>query len=380
MKILYLTPGCFDKGGISRYNRYQIDALREIFGPHQVRVLSLLGPEKDAFESDFEVQWHGRGNGLFEKIRFVIAALKELMIWKPTHIMVAHVNFSGLAVMLGRLGGCQTILNVYGLEVWSGLSKDADFGLRRVDQVISDCHYTAQYIEAEGFRVKDSTTVIWDCVDLERFQPQPTQWEAVREKYQLPDREQYFVILTLGRLAFEAAHKGYDRLIQVFAALQKNYSQARLVIAGKGNMQEELAQQVAALGITDQVTFTGMVHDDDMAALYSYAHVFSLVSDRGKGRGEGIPLTPLEAMACEVPIIVGNQDGSQEAIFDDANGWVIDPFDLKAHQAFFEMLINDPQKRRSQAQNALKIARDTFSYQNFREKHRFMQKLENLER
>jgi len=372
MKILYLTPGCFDKGGISRYNRYQICALREIFGAKQVRVLSLLGPEEDGFESQFDVKWHGKGNGLVEKIRFVGAALKEVIGWKPDLILVAHVNFSGLAVALGRLGGCKTVLNVYGLEVWSGLSKDADFGLRRVDEVISDCHYTANYIETEGFRTRGSTTVIWDCVDLERFQSQPSRWEYIKQQYQLPDREQHFIILTLGRLAFEAAHKGYDRLIKVFAELQKKQPQARLVIAGKGNMKEELSRQVSTFGLEDKVTFTGMVHDDDMAALYSYAHVFSLVSDRGKGRGEGIPLTPLEAMACEVPIIVGNHDGSQEAVFDGANGTIIDPFDLEAHVAFFEKLIDQPEIRHKKAISAGKVARNIFSYQNFKVKHQYM--------
>lgn len=377
MKILYLTPGCFDKGGISRYNRYQICALREIFGATQVRVLSLLGPEEDGFESQFDVRWHGKGNGLVEKIRFVGAALKEVIGWKPDLILVAHVNFSGLAVALARLRGSKTVLNVYGLEVWSGLSKDADFGLRRVDEVISDCHYTANYIEAEGFRKKDSTKVIWDCVDLERFQSQPSQWKYIKQQYHLPDREKHFVILTLGRLAFEAAHKGYDRLIKAFAELQKKQPQTRLVIAGKGNMKEELIRQVSALNLEDKVFFTGMVHDDDMAALYSYAHVFSLVSDRGKGRGEGIPLTPLEAMACEVPIIVGNHDGSQEAVFEDRNGHVINPFDLEAHTSYFRRLIESPNERKVQAKNARDIARDVFSYQKFKEKHSFIKQLYN---
>ena len=55
-----------------------------------------------------------------------------------------------------------------------------------------------------------------------------------------------------------------------------------------------------------------MVHEDDLPKFYRASRIFTLVSDRGKGRGEGIPLTPLEAMACGSPIIVGNQDGSQE--------------------------------------------------------------------
>lgn len=369
MKILYLTPGCFDKGGISRYSRYQIQALRELFGEKQVRVLSLLGPEKDSFESPFEVHWHGSGNGLKEKMRFVLAAVEESLRWRPDIVFCAHVNFSGLAVGLGRLANAIAVLNVYGLEVWSGLSADAAYGLKQANHVISDCHYTARYLESEGLRPEGSTTVIWDCVDLERFQPRHEQWEKVRQQYGLPDREKHFIILTLGRLAREAAHKGYGRLLQVFAGLVKQHPQARLVVAGKGNMKEALASQAASLGIDDKVCFTGMVHDNDMAGLYSYAHVFSLVSDRGKGRGEGIPLTPLEAMACRVPIIVGNQDGSQEAVISCTNGRVIEPFDLEAHRIYFEELIINPELQKVQAANALAVAQKLFSYNKFKEKH-----------
>ncbi|HEY1942337.1 MAG TPA: hypothetical protein VGH40_09465, partial [Roseiarcus sp.] len=59
LRILYLTPGCYDKGGISRYCRYQIQALRENHGAERVTVLSLLGPDQNGFEEPFAVSWRG---------------------------------------------------------------------------------------------------------------------------------------------------------------------------------------------------------------------------------------------------------------------------------------------------------------------------------
>lgn len=368
MKILYLTPGCFDKGGISRYSRYQIKALRELYGDDQIRVLSLLGPDKEAFESPFSVNWHGDSNSTKDKIKLVLQTIRHIISWRPDIIHVAHVNFSGLAVVLARIFRLKSVLNVYGLEVWSGLSKDAEFGLKSIDHVISDCHYTAHYLESEGYRTPNTTTVIWDCVDLDYFKPQPDGWPRIKKTYNLPDRNDHFIILTLGRLAFEAAHKGYDRLITVFANLIQVYPNARLIIAGKGNMKEHLQQQVSAIGLEDKVVFTGMVPDQDLPALYSYAHVFSLASDRGKGRGEGIPLTPLEAMACQVPIVVGNHDGSQEAVQNE-NGQIINPFDLNDHQAYLERLIKNPTIQIDQAKRALITASQLFNYQSFKKKH-----------
>lgn len=369
MRILFTTPGCFDKGGISRYSRYQIQALRDIFGYKNIRALSLMGPDSESFETGFQTYWHSSGNTTLGKIKFALKWLILALMWRPQIIHIAHVNFSGLAVLIARLIKAKTILNVYGLEVWSGLSRDAAWGLKQVDYIISDCHFTATYLEEAKLRTSNRTTIIWDCVDTDVFTSVPNRWNYIKEKYNIPDREQHFIILSLGRLAFEAAHKGYDRLITVFKNLSDYYPQARLVIAGKGNMKTHLQEKVEELGISDKVTFTGMVPDADMAALYSYAHVFSLVSDRGKGRGEGIPLTPLEAMACRVPIIVGNQDGSQEAIFENNNGLAINPFDIDAHQAFFEALVVNPEAQQNMAEQAYIIAREVFSYIVFKEKH-----------
>lgn len=369
MKILFLTPGCFDKGGISRYSRYQVTALRELFGDENIRVLSLLGPEQDSFEDPFRVHWYGKGNSKWQQIRFIVQTLWQIISWRPAVIHIAHVNFSGFAYVLAKIFGIKTVLNIYGLEVWSGLSSDAAYGLKKVDFVISDCHYTASYIEENKFRKKGTTTVIWDCVDLVRFNPGKAN-EEVKLKYGIIDKTDHFVILSLGRLSKTAAHKGYDRLITVFSNLIKKHEKALLVIAGKGDNKEAYNEMVRQLRISDNVVFTGMVDDKDLPDLYRCASVFSLVSDRGKGRGEGIPLTPLEAMACGVPVIVGNHDGSQEAVVNNINGSVIDPFDLDAHVKVLEELINEPLLLEKKKDAAANIAHTLFSYNNFKNKHK----------
>lgn len=369
MKILFLTPGCFDKGGISRYSRYQVTALRELFGEKNIHVLSLLGPEQDSFEEPFEVTWHAGSNTIWQQIRFIWQTLWQIIKWRPDVIHIAHVNFSGFAHVLAVLFDIKTVLNVYGLEVWSGLSADAAYGLRKVNFVISDCHYTADYIEEENYRKKGSTTVIWDCVDLERFSPGMVN-EKVEAKYSIPNRTDHFVIMSLGRLSKAAAHKGYDRLIKVFKLLAKKHDKARLVIAGKGDNREAYEEMVKNYDLSDKVIFTGMVDDKDLPDLYRCASVFSLVSDRGKGRGEGIPLTPLEAMACGVPVIVGNQDGSKEAVINNLNGSVIDPFDSEEHIQVFEALLCSPGLLEEKSGSAAKIAQTYFSYINFKNKHK----------
>ena len=73
MKVIYITPGCFDKGGISRYCRYQISAIREIFGKENTYIMSLLGLEPDSIEESFEVEYSGTGNGKLQQIKFALS-------------------------------------------------------------------------------------------------------------------------------------------------------------------------------------------------------------------------------------------------------------------------------------------------------------------
>jgi len=168
-------------------------------------------------------------------------------------------------------------------------------------------------------------------------------------------------------LSYAARHKGYHRLIQVFEQL--NHSNFYLIIAGKGDMLNELKRIVVSKGLEKLVCFTGMVHETDMADLYSLPDVFSLVSEVGEGMGEGIPLTPLEAMACGTPIIVGNQDGSREAIFNTENGYVIEPLDLEAHRICIESLYTDKSLHDKMRESATKVARTEFSYKRFLNEH-----------
>ncbi len=141
-------------------------------------------------------------------------------------------------------------------------------------------------------------------------------------------------------------------------------------------MIEKLKSMAVKFNIANRVYFSGMVHEDDMPKFYSAARVFTLVSDRGVGRGEGIPLTPLEAMACGAPIIVGNQDGSQEAVFNTSNGYCIDSLNLELHEEVMLSLLDSDEEFKNKSTNAIAVARKHFSYIGFKEKHfRFLNKL-----
>ena len=367
--VLYLTPGCFDKGGISRYSRFQIAALRERFGQQSVSVFSVLGPGAESFEDPIETTYSAGGVAPLQKAQFIARAFAEAVRTKPALIWAAHLNLSGVAHTLARSVGGRSLVNVYGCEVWSGMRADARWGLRKADHVVSDCKFTASYLVEHGIRKPEALSVIWDCVDLRRLTPGSPSAHALA-RYGIPDPATGTNLLTLGRLSQDAAYKGYERLLRAFALLAPRFPKLRVIFAGRGDLVPVLRQLAGEIGLTDRVFFTGMVDDADMADVYRSAQVFSLVTDRGVGRGEGLPLTPLEAAACGVPILVGNQDGSQEAVVEGKNGFVLDPFDLSAHVEKIALLASNEPLRRTMAAAAVDRVRAEFSYEGFLEKHR----------
>lgn len=369
LRVLYLTPGCFDKGGISRYCRYQIQTARELGDLVDIRVLSMMGPDGDGFEVPFHVDWYGAPRvGQTSRARFALMAAWATLIWRPHVVHVAHVNYAPLAAFLARVVSARTLLNVYGLEIWSGLSRFRQNSMRSMDRIIADCHFTANYVVEAGLHAV-RPVVIWDCVNLERFFPGSCSDDILR-KYGIPSKSDAFIVLTLGRLAKGAAHKGYDRLIRAFACLTRKLANACLVVAGRGDLRPALEELAKSLGVGQQVRFIGPVAEEDLVEVYRSANVFSLVSDRGPNRGEGIPLTALEAMACGIPIIVGNQDGSQEAIIGAENGFVIDPFDKAKHVEFLCRIAESKELAALLSQRARQIAVREFGYEGFRHKHR----------
>jgi len=347
VKILYLTPGIFDKGGISRYNRHQIGSLQNLCGPTSVVALSLLGPSntKNDLETPFVVNWYGPSShaGPREKLAFALAALRLSLVHKPHVIWCGHLHFTDLTQALARITGAVDVVQVYGREVWTPRARrpTGHLGLKRAKYVVSDCYATAAYIEL-NYRTREPVVVMWDPVDTERFSPARPAL-SILEKYQMPDPAAHFNIMTLGRISRAASYKGYARLLEVFAKLPPT---SRLIYGGSGDLVPELMSRAQQLGVAERVTFTGSIDENDLPDVYRAAAAFCLVGDSGPARGEGIPLTPLEAGACGVPILVGDQDGSREAVEQGINGFSLNPFDLETIAARLGQLMADEAYRR----------------------------------
>ncbi len=114
------------------------------------------------------------------------------------------------------------------------------------------------------------------------------------------------IILFMGRLVYE---KGVQYLIGAMPKILEHYHDAKLVIAGKGGMIDELKQQVENLGISNKVYFTGYLNGKDVAKMYKAADISVFPSTY-----EPFGIVALEAMLAEVPVVVSDIGGLNEIV------------------------------------------------------------------
>ena len=76
-------------------------------------------------------------------------------------------------------------------------------------------------------------------------------------------------------------------------------------------------------------------------------------------------------MACGLPVVVGDEDGSREAVDADRNGIVVSPRDPAALiDAMVTLLSETGTERRRRTKEARRVAEERFGYPGFVEKHR----------
>ncbi|GAB2597919.1 hypothetical protein GCM10009593_44190 [Microlunatus antarcticus] len=125
------------------------------------------------------------------------------------------------------------------------------------------------------------------------------------------------VVLMAQRLAPE---KDTSTGLRAWAASDLRDQGWRLVIAGSGELEDALAKEVAALGITDSVDMTGWVGDLDVRLRTCGLFLAPAPS-------EPCGLTLLEAMARATPVVAAGAGGHRETIGSLADAALFPPGD-----------------------------------------------------
>lgn len=186
--------------------------------------------------------------------------------------------------------------------------------------LVADAQAVADNMQAK-LHCNNKITVIRNGIDSQQFIPGGKQ--LAREKLSLPEHAQ--IIGCSGRLE---KVKGQSVLINALFSLPNT---THVAFAGSGSNEQSLHDLVNKLGLTERVHFLG--HIDHMPTFYQALNLFCLPS-----LNEGLPLSPLEAQACNIQTLVTDVGASKETLCPYTGHFVVANNPLAMADALLTML------------------------------------------
>ena len=191
--------------------------------------------------------------------------------------------------------------------------------------------------------------------------PTADERAAIRQSLGIAADEK--LLFAIGRLVYK---KGFAYLIQAMPAIIEAVPDARLLIAGKGDLHNELAAQISTLPpqLAARVTLIGSVaHDrvrDYLAACDSF--VLPSVIDK-QGNVDGLPNVLLEAMATGAAVVASDVAGVPLAVRDGQSGLLVPPGDVAALAIAIVRVLSDDRLHHEIGQGARRRVEDELNWQ-----------------
>ena len=175
-------------------------------------------------------------------------------------------------------------------------------------EVIVNSNYMKNEIQRLFGLPFDKINVIPNGINLSNFTGIEREYDF-RRQYAMDNEK---IILYVGRLVYE---KGVQHLIAAMPKILSNYNDAKLIIAGRGGMMDELRAEASNLGLNDKIYFTGYLNSKQVQKMYKCADVAVFPSTY-----EPFGIVALEAMLAGVPTVVSDVGGLDEIVTHGVDG------------------------------------------------------------
>lgn len=330
MKILMLTWEYPPRivGGIARVVHDL--SKRLIKDGHEVTVVTYKDGDVPAYENDKGVQVYRVENYMIHPNNFIdwIMQLNFNLIAKASEIIQKEGKFdvihahdwlvANAAKALKNAFDIPIVSTIHATEAGrnSGIHDDTQRYINDTEwlltyestEVIVNSNYMKNHVQGLFGLPFDKINVIPNGINLTNFNGIERDYDF-RRQYAMDNEK---IILYVGRLVYE---KGVQHLISAMPKILENYHDAKLIIAGKGGMLDELKGQAEAMGLSNKVYFTGYLNSKQVQKMYKCADVAVFPSTY-----EPFGIVALEAMLAGVPTVVSDIGGLNEIVDHGING------------------------------------------------------------
>jgi glycosyltransferase involved in cell wall biosynthesis len=253
------------------------------------------------------------GNDLYAEVHRYAAAAEEIVKKENYDVIHAHDWLSFPAGMRAKkLSGKPLVAHIHATEFdrGGGLGIDSRVyeiekqGMQQADKVVTVSQHTKNIVVSKYKISEEKVAVVHNGIDDDYFKFD-SKGDVESQLHSLK-RDGYQIVLYVGRFTVQ---KGIDQFIKAAKIVSQYRSDVLFILAGTGELREQLIRQSASLGISDKVLFSGFLRGKFLVDAYKNADLVVMPSV-----SEPFGLIPLEAMLCGTPALISKQSGVAEAV------------------------------------------------------------------
>ncbi|RFZ82228.1 glycosyltransferase family 1 protein [Mucilaginibacter terrenus] len=337
-KVILLSLQTFSAtGGIQKMTRTMAHSLQQICVEKgwKLRLLSLYDSDYDLQQQYIKAE-NFRG---FQKNKFGFILSILSTVNNGDTLILSHVNFAIIGLLIKIFKPKADVwLIAHGIEVWRPFSAQRKLFLKYCDKIVSVSEYTQNEMikrhNVDPLKCVVLNNAIDSFINIPKEISKP---QNLLSRYRI--NKQTPVVFTLTRLASSEKYKGYDTLIATIGKLKAKFPDVRYVLSGKYDQKEGLRvkELIAEHGVMGSVILTGFIDERELADHFLLADLFVLPSKK-----EGFGIVFIEALACGLPVICGNADGSVDAVRNGELGIAINPDDPEELQLEISKYLSHP--------------------------------------
>jgi glycosyltransferase involved in cell wall biosynthesis len=213
------------------------------------------------------------------------------------------------------------------------VTRRVDFHLRgrgywaRADRIIAISQAVADVLISDGIQPA-RITVVHSGISLDTTRR--TARLGIRDRLGLPPGARI-----AANVAALVPHKGHATLVNAAKGLERRFPDLHWVVAGRGQLKEQLETQIEQVGLRGRVHLIG--HIDQPERLIADADLFVMSSQE-----EGLGTSVLEAMALGIPVASTTAGGLPELLGQGA-GLLVPPRDPAALARAVARILDDPE-------------------------------------
>lgn len=315
-KVLFLGLKIFSTGGIEQVCKNWLHALTILEQKKKItfRALSMHDENIDKhYISNSKIELFSSGKWKFGFKAILTAVQSDIVI-------IPHLHLS-LFVLIAKLINpkLKIYTQVHGIEVWGNLSGVQERMLLQSERILAVSSFTRDSIVNRYPELSNKVIVLPNSLDpFKKYSIDESKREKFRKKLGISDTQK--LIITVGRIRFEEAYKGYDKTIEALQLLKDDNISFHIIGKYDDIEKQRIFEYLIKYDLIGQVKLVGYVSEEELDSYYQAADLFVMPS-----KGEGFGLVFIDAMAHGLRVIGGNVDGSVDAIEKiDANG-LVDP-------------------------------------------------------